>query len=158
MAVTRPTYAAAAAITITLVNLANSTTAAQASTVVDNSTNLYEDALVSLTVKPLTGTPAVGAAVYVYLYAVSDGGNYTDGATGTNAAFTLPSMPNMTLAKVIPITVSAATVYSQPFSVALCFGGTMPQKWGICVLNSSGFALDAAIGSASYIGVTYTTV
>ena len=158
MAVTRPTYAAAAAITITLVNLANSTTAARASTAVDNSTTLYDDALVSLTVKPLTGTPAAGAAVYVYLYALSDGGAYTDSVTGTDAAFTLPSTPNVVLGRVLPITVSAATVVSLPFSVALCFGGTMPQKWGLAVLNSSGFALDAAIGSASYIGVTYTTV
>ena len=158
MAVTRPTYAAAAAITITLVNLANSATAARASTVVDNSTTLYDDAFVSLTVKPLTGTPAASAAVYVYLYALSDGGNYTDGATGTDGAFTLLAPPNVVLARVIPITVSAGTTFSSPFSVALCFGGTMPQRWGIAVLNSSGFALDATIGSASYIGVTYTTV
>ena len=158
MAVTRPTYAAAAAITITLVNLANSTTAARASTAVVNSTNLYDDALVSLTVKPLTGTPAAGAAVYVYLYALSDGAAYTDSVTGTDAAFTLPSPPNVVLGRILPITVSAATVVSLPFSVALCFGGTMPQKWGLCVLNSSGFSLDATIGSASYIGVTYTTV
>ena len=158
MAVTRPTYAAAAAITITLINLANSATAARASTAVDNSTTLYDDAFVSLTVKPLTGTPAAGAAVYVYLYALSDGGNYTDAATGTDGAFTLLSPPNVVLARVIPITVSAATTFSSPFSVALCFGGTMPQRWGLIVLNSSGFAFDAAVGSASFIGVTYTTV
>ena len=121
MAVTRPTYAAAA-ITITLVNLANSTTAARASAVVDNSTNLYDDALVSLTVKPTAGTPAAGAAVYVYLYAVSDGAAYTDSATGTDAAFTLPSVPNVVLARVIPIVTSAATVVSLPFSV----GASLP--------------------------------
>lgn len=145
-------YAAFAAITCTLTSLASG--ASRSSTVVDNTTNEYLDALVGLTVKTAAGTLVANAAVNVYVYAITDGSAYTDGVTGVDAAFTLPTVPNLKLAQVVVVNAAAASASSSPFSAALAFGGTLPQKWGIVVSNQTGLALDTVVGSASYMGVS----
>lgn len=133
-------------ITITLASLANNTQ--RASTVVDNSSTVWLDALVQVQVK--SGASAVSAtgAVNVYAYGTSDGGTtYSEGATGTDAAITLTVPPNARLIGVLNVVANAVTYKSSPMSVAAAFGGVLPQKWGIIVENKSGAALDATEGS-----------
>lgn len=146
-------------ITITLASLAS--TSSRASTVVDNSTNLFLDAFVFLKLKSnAAGVTATGAAL-VYAYATADGGtSYTEGATGTDAAITLVSPSNLRLIGVINVVAVATTYTAGPFSVASAFGGTLPEKWGIVVQNKSGAALDATAGNhaAFYQGVLAQTV
>lgn len=139
--------------------LASGTTSARASTAIDNSTNLYLDALVQLQLQTATGTLGTNPAIYVYAYGLSYNANYTDEVTGTDAAFTLPSTPNLKLLQIINYNVAANTVmYSSPFSIAAAFGGILPQKWGIVVNNQTGLALNGTAGQqvdniASYFGV-----
>jgi hypothetical protein len=129
-------------ITLTLASLANSSS--RASTVVDNSSNLFLDALVSLNIKTgASGTASTGY-VSVYAYGTSDGGtNYTEGATGSDAAITLVSPTNLVLIGLINCVANATTYKSGPMSVARAFGGVLPEKWGLVVTNSTGGALDS---------------
>lgn len=134
------------AITITLASLASA--AARASTVIDNSVNLYLDALLQLTTK--SGASGVSATGYisVYGYGSADGGTtYGEGITGTDANVTLTNPNNLPFITSFNM-VAAATVYSIPaLAIARAFGGILPQKWGIVVVNNSGHALDATEGN-----------
>lgn len=141
------------------VGLANN--GARASTAVDNTTNLFLDALVFLNIKSgAAGTLATGT-VNVYAYGTSDGGtNYTEGATGTDAAITLVSPTNLKLIGIINVVAVATTYKSGPFSVAAAFGGVLPDHWGIVIENKSGGAFDTTEGNhlKVYQGVLAQTV
>jgi hypothetical protein len=152
MADVKQEFAASASITITLNSLGSGS--ARESTAIDNGTNKYLDALVRVSVS--VGTVANPKEVRVYVYGSEDGTIYEDPATGTDAAITLEDPPVMKLARVIPVPTSSK-VYEAIFSVAQCFGGAMPRKWGLVVDNQSGAALAASANSASYSGI-YNTV
>lgn len=154
MSAIKPSYAGAASIPITLTSLANN--ACRQSTVVDNTSNLYDDALVSVTVKTAGSGLGTTPTVTVFVYAVGDGAAYPDGVAGTDGAYTLVSPTNLIFAKILNVPSASTSYVSEPFSVAALFGGSLPSKWGIVVQNTSGNALDGAVGSASYIGVGYT--
>jgi hypothetical protein len=68
------------AITITINSLASSATAGRASTAVDNSSNLFLDALVTVKISFPNLAVANDQAVYVYAYGTSDGGTTYTGA------------------------------------------------------------------------------
>lgn len=145
-------------ITCSLASLASAS--ARQSTAVDNTSNLYLDALVSLKVK--SGASGVSSSGYVAVYAygtVDGGATYSDGATGTDGAITLTSPPNMRLIGIINVVANATTYYGGPMSVAAAFGGTLPDHWGIVVSNQSGAALDSTAGnfSVAYQGVYATS-
>jgi hypothetical protein len=134
-------------VTCTLASLANN--GARESTVIDNSTNVFLDALVMVKVKSnAAGTSATGY-VNVYAYGTVDTTTptYSDTATGTDAAITLTAPPNVRLIGVINVVANATTYKSGPFSVAAAFGGVLPEKWGIIIENKSGAALDATEGN-----------
>ena len=133
------------ALTITLASLGN--TSARASTAVDNTSNLYLDALIAVKIKSgASGTAATGV-VNVYAYGTVDGGTtYTEGATGTDAAITLTVPTNARLIGVLNV-VANATTYIGTYSLAEAFGGIAPQKWGIIIDNESGAALDSTAGN-----------
>lgn len=153
MADIKQSFGTSTSITITLNSLGSAS--ARESTAVDNSSNLYLDAIVRVSVS--VGTVASPKEVRVYVYGSEDGTVYEDPATGTDAAITLEDPPVMKLARIIPCPTSSK-VYEVLFSVAQCFGGTMPRKWGIVVDNQSGAALAASNNSASYTGVYQTVV
>jgi hypothetical protein len=138
-------------ITCTLTSLANA--AQRQSTVVDNTTNLFTDALVQPIIK--TGASGVSATGYIqlYVYGTANGGtNYSYGATGSDAAFTIPT--NAALRPLGRIGVGAnATTYNEVFSVAAAFGGSMPDHWGVIVDNETGAAFDGTTASLVYQGV-----
>ncbi len=153
----------AQAITCTITSLANATGsygAGRASTVVDNTSNLYLDALVSVRVKTSASALANDKAVYVYAYGTADSTTpiYTDGISGTDGGFTATNPPNVRIIGVISAVATSTTYDGGPFSVSNAFGGVLPAKWGIFVVNFTGQTLDASIGSAWYQGVYGTVV
>lgn len=146
----------AQAITCTINSLAN--TGQRQSTVVDNSTNLYLDALVSLTFETADAATAATGQVNVYAYGTADGGTtYSDGATGSDGAITLTVPPNMRLIGVVNAVANATDYWGGPFSVAAAFGGILPDHWGIVVENLTGGTIANETAAAWYQGV-YATV
>jgi len=145
-------------ITCTLASLSNNS--ARASTAVDNTTNLFLDAIVQVSVTSgASGTSATGT-VNVYAYGTTDGGTtYTEGATGTDAALTLASPTNLRFLGSINVVANATLYKGGPWSVASAFGGTLPALWGIVVENRSGGTLDADEGDHKkiYQGVFATS-
>lgn len=132
------------AITITLANLANGN--ARSSLAIDNTTNLFLDALVQLKIKSGSGVSSTGY-VNVYAYGTADGGtDYPEGA-GTDTGVTLTSPPNVRLIGVLNVVASTTSYVSEPMSVAAAFGGVLPDHWGIAIENQSGAAFDATEGN-----------
>lgn len=138
-------------ITCTVTSLANN--GARASTAVDNTSNLFLEALVFVKVKSAGSSTSSTGTVNVYAYGTADGGTtYTDGATGTDAGITLTSPPNARLIGIINVVANSTTYNAGPFPVSLAFGGTLPDHWGIVVENKTGATLDASVGSSWYQG------
>jgi hypothetical protein len=153
-------YAASASITCSLASLASSSTVGRQSTAVDNTSNKYDDAIVTIGVKTSASALANDKTVYVYVAATEDGTNYDsdDAAVGaTDAGYTINSPSNLKLAAAIYCPTSSKT-YRKVFSVAGTLGGVMPPKWVLVVVNYTGQALDSTEGNhqKTYTGVTYT--
>jgi hypothetical protein len=132
-------------ITITLTSLADSSTAGRESTSVSNTTDKFLDVLIQGKIKTQnSGSISAPSAAFVYAYASADGGSdWPDTVTGTDAAIT-PNNP--TQLKLLGAIYAAAinTQYKGgPWSLAALYGGRMPEKWGIVVVNDTGTALSA---------------
>lgn len=133
-------------ITITLAGLTNNSQ--RQSTAIDNTSNVFLDALVQLKVKSGAASTSATGVVNIYAYGTADGGtSYSDSASGSDAAITLTVPPNMRLIRVINVVANAVTYIGGPFSVAAAFGGMLPDHWGIVVENKSGGTLDATEGN-----------
>jgi hypothetical protein len=172
MAANKIAYAASAALTILLNGLVGAS--ARASAFVDNATNLYVDALVSIKFTlNATGTTGDHGCVNVYAYASEDGTTYgpfggpagKEAIDGTDKAITVNFSPapstlwGLRIGLVQIQTGAAGVVYvSPPFAVAQAFGGTMPRRWGIVVENRCGIAFAGTGCTASYTGISSTTV
>jgi hypothetical protein len=158
MSVVKPKYGSNnQAITCTLASLSN--TAARSSAAIDNTSNLFLDALVQVKIK--TGASGVSSSGYVnvYAYGTADGGtSYPDGA-GTDSSITL-KVAQQKLIGSIPAVANATTYISEPMSVAAAFGGVLPDHWGIIIDNESGAALDSTEGNMAkfYQGVQLQVV
>lgn len=140
-------------ITITLNSLADD--GLRASTVVDNTSNLFLDCLVQLLIHTgNVGAPAGDKNILVYAYGtVDDGTTYSGGATGTDAAYGGVAgqlITNCHLLGIIHVDAQNETFESDVFSIASAFGGIMPAKWGIIVKNQVGQTLGTS--SAFYQG------
>jgi hypothetical protein len=149
MANVKLAYSASANFTLTLASLASSATGGRESTEIDNTTDLYLDALVYVKVVLGAGTSGNDKAVYIYAYGGPDGTAYPDAVTGANAAITLNDPTQLRLIGVINAPTSAGT-FDGYFSVAQAFGGVLPPWWGIVVRNYSGIALSATEGNHAY--------
>lgn len=132
-------------ITITLTSLADSSTAGRESTAINNASDKFLDVLIAGKVKPQnSGSITAPSAAFVYAYASVDAGSdYPDTVTGTDAAITLNNPTQLKLLGAI----YAATINVQykggPWSLASLYGGRMPERWGIVVVNDMGTALSA---------------
>jgi hypothetical protein len=150
MTTASPLKGTATALTITLASLAASATAGRESTAIDGDTDDAIDA--ELGGKITTGTtPTNGNYIEIWLYGSYDGTTYTGSATGSNAALT-PANKNL-LKFALAIQVSATSNVTHAFhlgSVAQYFGGLMPTKWGVWVLNNSGVALNSTGGNHEF--------
>jgi len=119
--------------------------AGRESTAVDNSTNKWVDAQLVVKIKTGgSGTSATGM-VNIYAYGSVDGGStYSGNATGTDGACT-PT--NMVQIGSIAVSANATEYKSAVLSVAAAFGGSLPERWGIAILNLTGATLDATGGN-----------
>jgi hypothetical protein len=150
-------YGTSTDITITVGSLAAAS--ARESTAIDNTSDKFEDAEVYLALKLQAGSPSSDKSIYIYSYGSEDGSNYTDNATGSDAAITLRVPSNLRLSAVIACPDSGALTYKIVIgSIAAAFGGLLPPKWGIVVLNKTGIAFDATAGNHTkkYRGVYHT--
>lgn len=154
MATIKNIYAAKTAITMTLTSLANA--AAWASTVVDNTTNVYLDALLRIQTK---GQASGTSTLDVYVYSALADTIYTDGASGTDGTFTAANRFNARYLCSVLLNAATSAVQFET-SVAQAFGGIMPSKWGLIVVNSSGAALSATAGDhvIEFEGITQSVV
>lgn len=165
MTTTKPSYGASAALTLTLNSLANDSTnllAGRGSTVVDNTSDLGVDVLVSGVIK--TGTsPTAGNNIEVWAWSIlDDTPTYPDTITGSDANITLTSLNVKTagafkLGTLITVDSTSNRTYPFIFSLAALFGGTAPKKWGIWVVNGSGVALNSAGNTVSKASVVQYT-
>lgn len=146
------------ALTCTVASLTDGS--ARESTAVDNTTNLYLDALVMAKFTTSTGTISNPKTVFLYVYGTNDGGTtYPDNVTGSDAAITLDSPTQLKLLGAVYCTAVSTAYIGGPWSVAACFGGKLPGKWGIVALNDTGVSLSATGGdhAITYQGVYGTS-
>jgi hypothetical protein len=140
MATASNNYAAKATVAITLTSLANN--GARESTVIDNTTNKYLDARLRI---KITGQSGGTAYCNVWGYSALGDTTYTDGATGSDAAFTASNLKNAIFLGVVNLN-STTPVVASFEGLAAKFGGTLPDKFGIIIENKSGAALSATAG------------
>jgi len=160
------TYSANTAITFDISSLGTSATfvAGRESTEVDNTTNMFIDALVN--VDGITGhastAPTVGQEIRLYCWGSDTTGDAPDTLEGSDSAETLAHVSvlnSLRLAGASAVTVATAGLvyYIQPFSVASLFGGVMPKFWGLFLAHNHNGALAASQSALfSYNGITYT--
>lgn len=159
MASVKQAFGTATAFTITNANLASSATAGWMSNAIDNSSNLYLDAQVHVVLAAVNTAPANSKAIFIYAYGLVDssGALYTSSGDGTpsgsEGTITFPDVSTlpvvMPLIGTIPYPVQNKAINGGPFSVAAGFGGILPVKWGICMVNHSGMTL--SVTSIKYI-------
>jgi len=126
----KPKYIVAQLIVVLLKNLTDGSIAT--SVQISNTTDLYLDVLVQLSVKTGSGVDTDNGVIRVFVIASVDGG------------VTYPDVSNDEL---IPIgvfnaNVDTTTFKSPPMSVANAFGGKLPEKYKIVVKNDTGANLD----------------
>ena len=161
MASIKLAFGSVTSMTVTnLHSLASSATVGWQSAVIDNSTDLYEDALVQVILDHANTAPANDKASYVYAYGGLET-SYSDPASGTEGTITIATIVSNPQAfkqiGTVPYNTQDAVVESQPMSVASAFGGILPIKWGIIVVNYSGAAYAASGNTVKWAGV-YRTV
>jgi hypothetical protein len=148
-------------ITITLTSLADSSTAGQQSTSVSNTSDLFLDVLIQGKIKPQnSGSISSPSAVIVYAYGSADGGSdWPDTVTGSDGAITLNNPTQLRVLGSIYVATINVQYKGGPWSLAALYGGRMPEKWGIVVVNDCGTALSGTAGDHvfEYQGV-YATV
>lgn len=170
MPINRLALGASTGFAITLDSLATLT--ARASAVVDNTTNLYVDAHVSvkftMAAGTLTGTNE-DHYVAIYVYGSEDGTTYgpfggpsaREAIDGTDRVVSINSTSTFFTMRIGMVNVllgSGGLAYtSGPLGVAQACGGIMPRRWGIVVHNKTGLAFAATGHSASYSGIGSTT-
>jgi hypothetical protein len=164
MATVKQAFGTATAFTKTNANLANSATAGWMSNAIDNTTTLALDALVTIELAAVNTAPANSKAVFLYAFAIVDsaGSAYTGSGdtvpSGSEGTLTFPDVTAnaipMPLLGVVPYPVQNKAINGGPFSVAACFGGTLPPKWGVAMVNHTGMTL--SVTNIKYVEITGT--
>lgn len=136
-------FGATTTIVMTLASLASA--AARECTFITNASNLYIDAMLQVKFKLQAGAPTGSKCINIYVYASVDETNYTDNATGSDAAITLRSPTNLIPVLSIQTPDSGALTYKDIVaSVAAAFpGGILPPRWGVVIENQTGVAFSA---------------
>jgi hypothetical protein len=131
-----------ATFTMTLASLTNGS--ARQSTMIDNSTNDYPAAIVTLRIKSGGTGPTAGAAYEVYLLRGDDPSSSTyrsDNAGASDAAITIE---NAQLLGTIVVTNNANKNFYGEFDTAPL--GPLGPEWGIAVKNASGQTISTTEG------------
>ncbi len=133
------------------VSLGNSATAGWGSAYVDNSSDLYLDALVMAVFPAVNTAPANNKAVYFFAFGGNDTTDFTTNGAAANAG-TQGTMtyPNVTSSPIVMPRIGVAPYTTQnvafkygPFTVAKAFGGILPNYWGLGAINYTGMTLSA---------------
>jgi hypothetical protein len=134
------TYGTAAqAITITLSGLANATL--RQSNFVDNTTDLFFDAIVQLNIKTAgSGVNTSLGYIDVFTYGTASFGSSYNGLTSGVDGFITSSINLRSIGRIAAN--SSGTVCNGIFNVAPSFGGILPDHWGIVIDNETGNRLD----------------
>lgn len=165
----KPLYAASASVgfgtNLNALATSSTRTAGVQSDQIDNSTNLYDDILLSGNVKLGTG-PTVNKQVDVWIVACMNGSSaYPDvfDANGTTAKTWTSENVRNAGGKLLKSMLSDAStglfLYFSNESVAALFGGVVPQKFVVFLTHDTGVNLDASAGGAmNYLGVQWQGV
>lgn len=159
----KPAYGSNTAITVTLASLINSTslsTGYRQSAAVDNSSNLFADALIYGHVTSNAAPTAGNLYTLFGVWSNDNGTTYSNNASGSDAAYTQPdSDANMVvLATSVCTAVASLVSYFPPVSFCQAAGLLfLPQKWAVVFKNGSGQTLTATAGNhvLSYQGVNW---
>lgn len=128
-----------ATVTVTLTSLANGSV--RESTVIDTGTV----GAIDMALRVKTNGQASGTSVVnVYAYAALGDTTYTDGATGSDAAFTAANRLNARFVGAVQM--NQTTSVTAMLTVAQAFDGALPSKIGFLFVNNSGAALSATGG------------
>ncbi len=152
------TYGTSTAITITTSQLASSATVGRQCTVIDNTSNLFVDVYVTVTLATNASTPASTQASYIYFFGSEDGSLYdSDNAQpgASDAAYTVNALSNLKGPGFISMP-TASKSYTKTFHIGSFFGGIVPAKWGFVVCNDTNNPLATTTTACSYRGITYT--
>lgn len=146
------------ALTITLASLATSSTllVGRQSSVVDNTTNVDLDHILSGLITVGT-TPTANTFIEVWVTApvkiVSGSATYPDSFGASDAAFTSSSagVKAASFRRAARMLCDSATsnrgYYFPGVSIASLFGGQMPKYWGVFVTHSTAVNLNATAGN-----------
>lgn len=167
MATRSLSLAAAVSMTVTnLHSLASSATAGWSGAEIDNTTNLYVDAQLQVTLDPANTAPGSDAVFYLFVYGYQVTGDKpstgaaSGGTVGTEGALTFPSISTtrQSLAYIeIPYTAQDVVIKTSVGSVCEILGvRTLPAFWGVALLNFSGAALAASGNAIKWIGIKET--
>jgi len=148
-------FATEVAFTVTnLHSLASSVTAGWQSAVVDNTSNLYLDALVMAVISFPNSTPGLSKAIFIYAYGGIASGTYTYPCTGTQGTITLADVTTNAIGpkRIGRVAIAAQNVVipDGPFSVAAAFAGSLPPYWGLCAINHANQTLVSSGNAMSY--------
>lgn len=141
-----------AATTITCSIASKTSGQGRRSTAVDNSSNLYVDALI--TVGVLIGTFTAGGYINVYGYASADDGSNYETAGATDADWNTIRGDEKLLFTIVPTT--STTTNWGVGTIAAAYG-QMPRNWGIIIWQSNCGTLSSTEGNHTkkFQGVTY---
>lgn len=170
MAVTKTTYSAEQVMAVTgLQSLASSATAGWSGATIDNTTNLYLDALIQVMLDPANTAPANNQNFELFVWGAEDSdelpttGAASGNVVGTDGALTFPSISTVQQSLqsvVIPYTAQDVAIKSPVYSVCSILGlpfGCLPPYWGVAMLNYSGAALAASGNAIKWRGITLTS-
>jgi len=159
-------YSANTTITIAPASLASSSgfTAGVESDQIDNTTNVYQDALVQCKITVGT-TPTANTSINIYVWGADTSLATTaiDVLDGTSSAETLTNTGVLGSAIKYAASIQVLATTSDvgyniaPFSIAALFGGNMPKFWGLFLAHNTVAALHATAGNHvfSFTGIKY---
>lgn len=153
-------YGTTTAIACTITALASSATVGRQCTVIANTTNLYDDVLVTVGACTNASAPTGDKACYIYFFGSEDNTlfNSDDAQPGaSDAGYTINAASNLCGPGVISCP-TASKIYYKTFTLSSFFGGVIPRKWGFVFINYTGNAMLATTTNPnmSYTGITYT--
>lgn len=166
MADIKAKYVASSAVTVTALNAGTASsatwTAGWESPIIDNSSNLYLDYLVSG--KIVMGNSATAGEVRIYIAAMNDDAEWPAPLDGTESEpedFSVAVLRDSALILGKSFATRADpgaddTYYFAPFSVASLFGGVCPEKFIIFLTHNTG--VDLAATNEIHVKGYYETV
>ncbi len=135
-----------------------SATAARECTAIDNTSTLADDYQIAVSIVFPNSAPGSDKTVYIYAGAYQGASlGYQGGLTGSDAAITLDDVTTtpspLRLAGSFFQVQNKTRVFTIP-SIATVFGGNVPPKFGLVLVNYSGQTLTTV--TASYVAMRVT--